>query len=150
MGWFAGSVAIDVLCGAPCPVLIVGDRAVHQPHDGPVVAGVDVEHADAVLEAAFGEADLRRSELVVVHAGGGDAGTWLREVVEPYERKYPHVRVTEEPRAGRPAHVLLSTSADAGLIVVGTRGRGPVTGLIFGSVGQRLLRHAHCPVLVVR
>lgn len=46
--------------------------------------------------------------------------------------------IAEEARALR---------ADA--IVVGTRGHGPVTGLVAGSVTQRLLHAAPCPVLAV-
>ena len=39
---------------------------------------------------------------------------------------------------------------DAGLIVMGTRGRGGVRRALMGSVCDTVVRHAHCPVLVVR
>jgi nucleotide-binding universal stress UspA family protein len=41
---------------------------------------------------------------------------------------------------------------EAGLIVMGTRGmtnRSPIADLVLGNVAQEVLRHAHCPVLVV-
>jgi nucleotide-binding universal stress UspA family protein len=52
---------------------------------------------------------------------------------------------------GGPAHAIeeIADSANADLIVVGTRGHSPVAGLLLGSVTQRLLHIAHRPVLVV-
>ena len=38
----------------------------------------------------------------------------------------------------------------AGLIVMGSRGRGPLKRALMGSVSDSVVRHAHCPVLVVR
>lgn len=50
-----------------------------------------------------------------------------------------------------PAHALAEAIAELGgdIVVVGTRGRGPVAGLFLGSVTQRLLHVAPCPVLAV-
>ena len=43
----------------------------------------------------------------------------------------------------------VAKEADADLIVVGTRGHGRVAGMLLGSVTQRLLHVAPCPVLAV-
>ncbi len=55
-------------------------------------------------------------------------------------------------RVGHPADeiVQLASEIDADLIVVGTHGRRGFRRLILGSVAERVLRLAHCPVLVVR
>ena len=39
---------------------------------------------------------------------------------------------------------------DFGLIVIGSRGLGPVKRRLMGSVSESVVRHAHCPVLVAR
>ncbi len=48
------------------------------------------------------------------------------------------------------AIVHLAEEIDAGLIVVGSRGRGRIRRALMGSVSDSVVRHAHCPVLVVR
>ncbi|MDQ3924791.1 MAG: universal stress protein [Actinomycetota bacterium] len=46
--------------------------------------------------------------------------------------------------------VALADEIDSGLIVMGSRGRGGVRRALMGSVSDSVVRHAHCPVLVVR
>ena len=49
-----------------------------------------------------------------------------------------------------PAIVDYAREAGVDMIVVGTHGRGPVAHLFVGSVAERVVRMASCPVLVVR
>jgi nucleotide-binding universal stress UspA family protein len=51
---------------------------------------------------------------------------------------------------GFPAPVLLDASAGADLLVLGSRGHGGFSGALLGSVGQHCVRHAHCPVVIIR
>jgi nucleotide-binding universal stress UspA family protein len=44
----------------------------------------------------------------------------------------------------------LAEDVEAGLIVMGSRGRGGIRRALMGSVSDSVVRHAHCPVLVVR
>ncbi len=55
-------------------------------------------------------------------------------------------------RMARPDRGILAVGEDvgAGLIVVGSRGLGGVKRALMGSVSDSVVRHAHCPVLVVR
>ena len=55
-------------------------------------------------------------------------------------------------RVGRPDVEILHLADElgVGLIVVGSRGLGPIRRALMGSVSESVVRHAHCPVLVVR
>jgi len=46
--------------------------------------------------------------------------------------------------------VELADRLDAGLIMVGSRGQGRLRRALVGSVSESVVRHAHCPVTVVR
>lgn len=59
------------------------------------------------------------------------------------------VRATTEVATGDAAGVLVELSADYGLAVVGTRGRGGFTERLLGTVSSALPAHAQCPVVVV-
>lgn len=52
---------------------------------------------------------------------------------------------------GRPGPVIVQAASDekASLIVLGSRGRGGVQSMLFGSVSHHVLHNAPCPVLVV-
>ncbi len=55
-------------------------------------------------------------------------------------------------RMARPDQGILAIGKDinAGLIVLGSRGLGGVKRALMGSVSDSVVRHAHCPVMVVR
>ncbi len=55
-------------------------------------------------------------------------------------------------KLGRPDAqiVALAEELGAGLIVLGSRGLGGIRSALMGSVSHSVVRHAHCPVLVVR
>jgi nucleotide-binding universal stress UspA family protein len=90
-------------------------------------AGTDSTHA--IREAA--EATLKRAEA---HARGA----------------HPELEIETEVLYGEPGHVLGDLAERAGLVVVGSRGRGGFTGLLLGSVSHTVIHEAPCPVMVVR
>jgi nucleotide-binding universal stress UspA family protein len=59
-----------------------------------------------------------------------------------------HFRIAERYRAQQIVQV--AEDIEAGLIVMGSRGLGGVRRALIGSVSDSVVRHAHCPVLVVR
>jgi len=46
--------------------------------------------------------------------------------------------------------VSLAEEIGAGLVVLGSRGRGGIRRALMGSVSDSVVHHSHCPVLVVR
>lgn len=64
----------------------------------------------------------------------------------------PEAQVRSEVQVGEPAEEIVDLAKMEGfdLIVVGSRGLGPVKEILMGSVSQRVLHTAPCPVLVVR
>lgn len=55
-------------------------------------------------------------------------------------------------RLGRPAEEIVAVSEEmgAGVIIVGSRGLGALRRALMGSVSDSVVRHAHCPVFVIR
>jgi nucleotide-binding universal stress UspA family protein len=125
------------------------------------------DHADRALECARGLAETYSSEIVAVHVkeltvgrGGGypvqlDEGEVERRIQgQVKDLQDAGIKARYEQRgaqAGGAAHAIADAAEEAGakLIAVGTRGQAPISGLLLGSVTQRLLHVAACPVLAV-
>ncbi|WP_326639848.1 universal stress protein [Streptosporangium sp. NBC_01755] len=164
-GMLLGSVALGVTGHSACPVAVIR-KAPERSHAGvgEVVVGVDGSAAGAsAIEFAFAEASLRGAGLRAVHAWnrpvGGPFQASAEETAEGERRllaealagrgeRHPDVKVTEQVERGHPVEVLKNASAHADLLVVGSRGRGNLAGLLLGSVSHSLLQHAACPLVV--
>jgi nucleotide-binding universal stress UspA family protein len=135
-----------------------------------IVVGVDgSEPACEALRWAAAEAELRSQPLQAVMAWGyldqhhtatGDPfdpgydeaqarlalAAYVTDVLGPDADDDVDLR----PSCDLPATALLDASEDASLLVVGARGQGGFARLLLGSVSQKVLHHARCPVAVVR
>ncbi|KPI28784.1 UspA domain-containing protein [Actinobacteria bacterium OV320] len=133
----------------------------------PITAGVDgTDESLAALAWAAREAVRRDLELRVVHAwrfqpnAAADVADrdaqerWVRdsvrEAVATVAERHPALSVTTEVQEGSPVETLVAAAADAELLVLGSRGHGPVVGFLLGSVGQQVIAEAARPVVLVR
>ena len=154
------SVALQLLPKLKVPLLVVrvpGLPEFSQRSVRSVVVGVDgTPSSEAAAAAAVAEARLRSAPLIAVHATMGESA-YSDRTPDPLHSgpladddllsgiTLRRVPVEVDPRAA-----LLGFSRQACLVAVGSRGRGGLTGFLLGSVGQALIRMAHCPVLIVR
>jgi nucleotide-binding universal stress UspA family protein len=73
------------------------------------------------------------------------------EEVTAAERSHHHLgELRTDVVDGAPAAVLVEAARGAELLVVGSRGRGALMGMLLGSVSEHCVRYAPCPVVVVR
>jgi nucleotide-binding universal stress UspA family protein len=169
-GMLVGSVAVALAAHGHCPIVVVRGEHTTDTGSRPVVVGIDGSPAsEAAIGFAFEQASWLGVLLVALHTWSDTipASTlpnvmvdWksveeeeqrvLAERLAGWQEKYPDVSVQRVFTPGRPAHSLLVQTREAQLVVVGSRGRGGVKGMLLGSTSQALLHHSACPVAVVR
>jgi nucleotide-binding universal stress UspA family protein len=165
-----GTTAERLLHGAPCPVVVAPSDlpADWEPrHIGVGFLDIDEGHAAlraaAVLARAAG-GTLRATTAVEPRAWSAsavmapyDADGALqasrenakRELDEALELLQPGIRSSSDVVIGHAADALIDSSRHVDLLVCGSRGYGPLRSVLLGGATHRLLRHAHCPVLIV-
>ena len=126
----------------------------------PVVIGfIPDEYGEAALAYGLDEARRRGTGVVVVNGTRGDALADSRyldtEGVSSLEARLGDSGVEHELRRpmGRDvAEEILAVAAEVGAdaVVIGIRHRTPVGKLIMGSVAQRVIIDARCPVIAVK
>ena len=168
-GLLAGSVSQYAARHAPCPVVVV--RPARDRDAQRVVVGVDyTPKADEAIGFAFQLASDLRVDLTAIHTwpaaslhGAGtkvlpmpasvgtevhDQDQGLADDLAIWQQKFPTVPLTVEAVPGHAAAVLVDASEHAGIVVVGSRQRQTITGVLLGSVSEKVLHHARCPVVV--
>jgi nucleotide-binding universal stress UspA family protein len=134
-----GSTATEVVHKAPCSVLVAREADDRFPRR--VVVGVDgSRESAAAYEIARRIADRFGSELwpAVAHGGDGVDTLLVDRIVGPRRDDLPD----------EPVQALVAASADADLLVVGSRGLHGLKSL--GSVSERVAHRARCSTLIVR
>lgn len=169
-----GSVAGALATYSECPLVVVrGDAA---RDDRPVVVGVDGTKASQIaVDFAAEAAHQRGVPLVILSAWAmpvqsqweyrhwrpdlmsqwaktckAAASSSARAGVSRAHEVRPTLDVRIETPSSPPALALRDASDDASLLVVGSRGLGPMARFVVGSVGHAMVQTAHCPVAVCR
>lgn len=75
--------------------------------------------------------------------------TWIDEMMAELREQFPDSEVDTRVEEGHIPTVLLDHARDAGMLVLGNKGRSPLGGALLGSVVLQCLHHAPCPVLVI-
>jgi len=167
-----GSTAERLLHGAPCAVAVVPEG--YREHSHPGINHIGVAYngsaeAKAAVAAAAEAAAALGAELSVIGVieadlygapamTGGPGYNLLREDIEAQVREDLESVVAGLPEdvrgvvtclEGEPSERLIAASETLDLLVTGSRGYGPLRAVLAGGVSGRVIRGAHCPVIVV-
>jgi len=149
-----GSVTAKVIGHAPCNVLVIPRLAritlerILIPTDGSIFSELASREAISIAKRTG-------SALITLSVAKKDENLPVAEasvgmVKEVAERE--GIKVETLTIKGEPYEVIVDTAEkkNAGFIVVGSHGRTGMERLLMGSVTERVIGHAGCPVLVVR
>lgn len=135
-----------------------------------IVVGVDgSKHGDVALAFAAEEAALREVVLRIVCAWHlpsnmtmdlglvpglfesfrSEAETIAADALAKVEELRPGLVCEAKVVEGHAATAILEEAHDADMVVVGSRGRGELAGMVLGSVSQHVIHHSSCSVVVV-
>ncbi len=159
-----GSVGERLLSGAPCPVAVAPRGYANTDHFGLGLIGAAFDgspESDIALQYAFALAKRLDSMLrivTIVPAIEPEADSSLRTVMQDHGRDVrdaaldelpPWVEVESALEEGDPARALARHGVDLDLLVVGSRGYGPLRRTLLGGVSADVMRTAPCPVIAV-
>ncbi len=139
-----------------------------------IVVGIDGSpEAHAAVRWAADEALLRREPVTLIHVVSPIVVTWPIDSVEysyaqwqednaryQIEQAQKTLQASLGDAAAPPVRSLVryggvvteltDVSADATLVVVGSRGLGPIGGVLLGSASRNLLHHKKCPMVITK
>jgi nucleotide-binding universal stress UspA family protein len=151
-----GSVGELLLGGTPCPITVA-----------PKGFAKDGRDSLRLVCVGYDGSQESRAALIAAHGLASSAGAALRAIL--VEHSLPHFNrrdgsaeedlheALEAANAeaetvtsrGEPAGKLVEASEDADVLIVGSRGYGPIHHVLVGSVSAKLMRSSRCPLLVV-
>lgn len=113
------------------------------------LAGAELAFVHVIDAALVNAADTGIQPAVLVASAKEDA----RKLIDAFRKRLPQqLTALEFVQVGSPFTEIVNAAKDwpADLIVIGSHGRGGIKRALLGSVAEGVMRHAPCPVLVVR
>ena len=166
-----GSTAERLLHGSPCPVAVAPKDYAHHAVGQPEIIGCGYDGtpaADGALAIAQRLAGASGARLRVIRAfqpvatvpqrGVAMGDTAFNETLKQQASDELDAAIAKfqgDPRGepvfavGEPASVLEHASEELDLLVLGSRGYGPLHAVLVGGVAGRVAREAACPVIVL-
>ncbi len=161
-----GDVALGSLHGSPCPVAVaprgMADRSTPLSRIGVGFDGTPESRQALALAVALAKSARVQLDLLCAAAApiplfaeaawaDGEIVDYRLEAEELISRTLAELDVDAvgEAVAGGPVETLVELTHRVDLLVVGSRGWGPIRRILLGSTTARLIREAACPVLVL-
>jgi nucleotide-binding universal stress UspA family protein len=149
-----------------------GQMSASEWRTAPIIVGVDDSSAGRpVLEWAATLAEQRGRRVLVISTYparpiraaktfpgmGSESSNHLADgrrlallaLIGEIAQRHPHAPMEANVVEGQAAGILVQASRYASTLVVGSRGRSALVGLLLGSVARGCVARAHCPVVVV-
>jgi nucleotide-binding universal stress UspA family protein len=167
-----GSTAERLLHGSPCPVAVVPEGYRERPDEPIRRIGVGVDGSAESQAALAAAVELARAagahlEVIGVHSAdsygapammGGPGYDVVRADIERRQKESLADAVASLPEgsdaeaiplAGNPPKRLIERTGQLDLLILGSRGYGPLRSVLVGGVSGEVVRAAHCPVIAV-
>jgi nucleotide-binding universal stress UspA family protein len=159
-----GSTGERLLHGSPCAVAVVPNGYRGTEHAAPKRIGVGIDGHDEATAALRGAAELARAfdaQIELIRAFAPDVAPVDTEMLASLEIEArtnldesvkalpPALNGATTFKEKDPADVLVERSHELDLLVIGSRGYGPLHSVLLGGVSGRVIRDAACPVIVV-
>lgn len=166
-----GSVSQYCVQHATCPVAVLREASRPRDHERRIVVGVDGSRSSkAALRWATRQASMTGMDVEAIAAWSipvyygyslfadgmpsadlaGLAQRMITEAITEVGGTGAESKVIATVIHGDAAEVLVHASARAALLVVGNRGHSVLAEALLGSVSQRCVHHAACPVVIVQ
>lgn len=162
----SGSVTEHTIHGSPCAVAVAPTGFADAPAAPQTIAiayngSGESEYALATAAEIARTAGAKLRIIGVVEPGAVWYGAYggqqlangldevVREQLTQAAKRITDLPVEIQVLTGEPVHAISAATADVGLLVLGSRGYGPVRRVLLGSVSVKLVRAPSCPLLVL-